>query len=126
MSQTSGGLYERFFEEVGKPVDLEAGPLICKDQPDVGRIAEAAAEHGIEIPSPYEGVVERELERLRVGRPPSYSPSGAKDPARCNPRTSDTTLTPWRAQRVQQAASQRKETSLSMRDLQLKANPSNA
>jgi hypothetical protein len=30
-------LYERFFEEVGKPVDLEA---------------EAAAEHGIEIPAP--------------------------------------------------------------------------
>jgi hypothetical protein len=25
MSQTSGGLYERFFEEVGKPVGLEAG-----------------------------------------------------------------------------------------------------
>ena len=25
MSQTSGGLYERFFEEVGKPVDLEVG-----------------------------------------------------------------------------------------------------
>ena len=25
MSKTSGGLYERFFEEVGKPVDLEAG-----------------------------------------------------------------------------------------------------
>jgi hypothetical protein len=25
MSQTSGGLYERFFEEVVKPVDLEAG-----------------------------------------------------------------------------------------------------
>jgi hypothetical protein len=25
MSQTSGGLYERFFEEVCKPVDLEAG-----------------------------------------------------------------------------------------------------
>jgi len=25
MSQTSGGLYERFFEEVGEPVDLEAG-----------------------------------------------------------------------------------------------------
>jgi hypothetical protein len=24
MSQTSGGLYESFFEEVGKPVDLEA------------------------------------------------------------------------------------------------------
>jgi hypothetical protein len=25
MSQTSGGIYERFFEEVGKPVDREAG-----------------------------------------------------------------------------------------------------
>jgi hypothetical protein len=25
MSQTSGGLYERFFEEVGKTVDLEVG-----------------------------------------------------------------------------------------------------
>jgi hypothetical protein len=45
-------LYKRFFEEVGKPVDLEAGALICKDQPDVGRIAEAAAEHGIEVAAP--------------------------------------------------------------------------
>ena len=52
LSQTPGGLYERFFEEVGKPVDLEAGPLICKDQPDAGRIAELAAEHGIEVPVP--------------------------------------------------------------------------
>ena len=52
LSQTPGGLYERFFEEVGKPVDLEAGPLICKDQPEVGRIAEPAAEHGIEMPVP--------------------------------------------------------------------------
>ena len=52
MSQTSGSLYERFFEEVGKPVDLEAGALICNDQPDVGTIAETAAEHGIEIPAP--------------------------------------------------------------------------
>jgi hypothetical protein len=52
MSQTSGGSCERFFAKVGKPVDLEAGLLICKDQPDVGRILEAAAEHGIEIPAP--------------------------------------------------------------------------
>ena len=52
MSQTSGGSCERFFAEVSKPVDLEAGPLICKDEPDVGRIAKAAAEHGIEIPAP--------------------------------------------------------------------------
>jgi hypothetical protein len=27
MSQTSGGLYARFFEEVGKPEDLEAGAV---------------------------------------------------------------------------------------------------
>jgi hypothetical protein len=52
MSQTSGGLYERFFVEVGKPVDLEAGALICEDQQDVGRIVETAAEDGIEIPAP--------------------------------------------------------------------------
>ena len=52
VSQASGGLYERFFEGVGKPVDLEAGPLICETQPNLGRIAEAAAEHGIEIPVP--------------------------------------------------------------------------
>jgi hypothetical protein len=34
MSQTSGGLYERFFEEVGKPMDLEAGggALLCLGQ----------------------------------------------------------------------------------------------
>jgi hypothetical protein len=46
----------------------------------VGRIAETAAEHGIEIPAPYQGLVERELERLRVGRLPSYSPLGRKGP----------------------------------------------
>ena len=80
MSQTSGGSCERFFAEVSKPVDLEAGPLICKDEPDVGRIVEAAAEQGIEIPAPWQGVVERELERLRVGRLPSYSPIGRKGP----------------------------------------------
>ena len=44
-TQTPGGLYEHFFEEVG-----EAGPLAFEDQPDVGRIVEVAAEHGIEIP----------------------------------------------------------------------------
>ena len=50
VTQTPGGLYERFFEEVGKAVDSEAGPLVFEDQPDVGRIVEMAAEHGIEIP----------------------------------------------------------------------------
>ena len=52
VSQTPGGLYERFFEEVGKPVDGEAGPFVCAHQPDVGRVVEVAAEYGIEIPVP--------------------------------------------------------------------------
>jgi quercetin dioxygenase-like cupin family protein len=52
MSQTPGGLYERFFEEVGKPMDGEAGLLSFEDQPYVERIVEIAAECGIEIPEP--------------------------------------------------------------------------
>jgi mannose-6-phosphate isomerase-like protein (cupin superfamily) len=52
VSQTPGGLYEHFFEEVGKPVDGDVGPLAFEEQPDVGRIVEVAAEHGIEIPVP--------------------------------------------------------------------------
>ncbi len=52
MSQTPGGLYERFFEEVGEAVDGEARPLVFKDQPNMRRIVEIAAEHGIEIPVP--------------------------------------------------------------------------
>ena len=50
VSQTPGGLYEHFFEEVGKPVDGEGGPRIFEDQPDVGRIVALAAQYGIEIP----------------------------------------------------------------------------
>jgi len=52
VTQTPGGLYECFFEEVGQAVDGEAGPLVLEDQPDVGRIVKVAAEHGIEIPPP--------------------------------------------------------------------------
>jgi hypothetical protein len=52
VTQTPGGLYERFFEEVGKPVDSEAGPLVFEKQQDMGRIVKVAAEYGIEIPPP--------------------------------------------------------------------------
>ena len=52
VSQTPGGLCEHFFEEVGKPVNDEGGPLVFEDQPDVGRIVEVAAKSGIEIPVP--------------------------------------------------------------------------
>ncbi len=52
VSQTPGGLYERFFEAVGKPVEGEARPLVLEDNADMGRIVEVGAEHGIEIPVP--------------------------------------------------------------------------
>ena len=48
--QTSGGSYELFFEGVGKPVDVDSGPLTLEDQLDVERIVKFAAQHGIEIP----------------------------------------------------------------------------
>jgi mannose-6-phosphate isomerase-like protein (cupin superfamily) len=52
ISQTPGGLYERFFEEVGQAVDEVAGTLFLEDQLHVGRIVKVAAEYGIEIPLP--------------------------------------------------------------------------
>ena len=55
MIQTPGGLYERFFEKVGKPSDGEAGPPVFEDHPDVAGIRATAAEHGLEIPQPDAG-----------------------------------------------------------------------
>ncbi len=52
LTQTPGGLFERFFEEVGKPVDGDSGPLVFEEQPEAGRIVALAAQHGIEIPPP--------------------------------------------------------------------------
>ena len=52
VTQTPGGLYEQFFEEVSKPADGEVGPLVFENQPDVGRIVKFAAKYGIEIPLP--------------------------------------------------------------------------
>ena len=48
-TQTPGGLYERFFEEVGKPMDVEAKPLHFEDQKGVERIVGIAAKYGIEL-----------------------------------------------------------------------------
>ena len=50
--QTPGGLYQRFFEEVGELVDGEAGSLFSEDQPNVTSIVAIAAKYGIEIPVP--------------------------------------------------------------------------
>ena len=52
LTHTPGGLYERFFAEVGNPVGEEGGRLAFDDQPEVGRIREVAAKYGIEIPPP--------------------------------------------------------------------------
>jgi hypothetical protein len=52
VSQTPGGLYERFFEEVGKPVTGEAVPLVLEDQPNLERIVAIGVQYGIEIPPP--------------------------------------------------------------------------
>ncbi len=50
MSQTPGGLYERFFEVVGELVDADVGPFVFEDQLAMRRIVEVAATYGIEIP----------------------------------------------------------------------------
>ncbi len=52
-TQTPGGLYERFFEEVGETVDGDdGGSPAFEDRSDARTISEVAAEHGIEIPQP--------------------------------------------------------------------------
>jgi mannose-6-phosphate isomerase-like protein (cupin superfamily) len=48
--QTPGGLYERFFEEVGKPADGDdAGPLVFGDRRVLTSVAATAANYGIEM-----------------------------------------------------------------------------
>jgi quercetin dioxygenase-like cupin family protein len=51
MTQTPGGLYERFFEEVGRPGEGEAGPGSFGERSDAESIVATAAKYGIEIPS---------------------------------------------------------------------------
>jgi mannose-6-phosphate isomerase-like protein (cupin superfamily) len=53
VTQTPGGLYERFFEEVGKEVDGGGERAIEEQQPEAKGIVKIAAEHGIEIPAPH-------------------------------------------------------------------------
>ena len=50
VSQTPGGLHERFFEEIGEPANDESR-LGSKGKADVGKIAAIAAGFGIEIPA---------------------------------------------------------------------------
>ncbi len=52
VSQTPGGLYERFFEEIGEEMKDRSTAPVSVDPPDMERIAKIAAEYGIEMPSP--------------------------------------------------------------------------
>ncbi|CAA9398776.1 hypothetical protein AVDCRST_MAG82-76 [uncultured Rubrobacteraceae bacterium] len=47
--QTPGGLHERFFEELGEPVEDQAAPSITESAPGGEKITATAAKYGIEI-----------------------------------------------------------------------------
>ena len=49
VSQTPGGMHERFFEEIGEPAMDNSRPSVPADQPDMERIIAIATEYGIEI-----------------------------------------------------------------------------
>ena len=55
VSQTPGGLHERFFEELGEEAWDKTNPPAPVGPPDVEKVGATAAEYGIEIPSPPEG-----------------------------------------------------------------------
>jgi quercetin dioxygenase-like cupin family protein len=50
VSQTPGGLYEQFFEEIGEERKDRTTAPVSENPPDMERIAKTAAEYGIEIP----------------------------------------------------------------------------
>ena len=50
--QTPGGLYERFFEEVGAPSDGGSASLAEEDRLDLETIVDIGAECGIEMAPP--------------------------------------------------------------------------
>lgn len=52
VSQTPGGAYEGFVEEVGEPAIGEATPPATEEPPNVERLAAMGAEYGLEIASP--------------------------------------------------------------------------
>jgi hypothetical protein len=52
VSQTPGGLHERFFEEIGQEAQDKFKPTAHEGQLDAERIVTIAATYGIEIPPP--------------------------------------------------------------------------
>jgi mannose-6-phosphate isomerase-like protein (cupin superfamily) len=54
VGQIPGGALQAFFEEVGEEAIEKDSPSVMDGPPDVERIVEIAARHGIEIPPPPE------------------------------------------------------------------------
>ncbi len=52
VSQTSAGLHERFFEGSGQETKDTSAPPAPEEPPDMERIANIAAEYGMEMLSP--------------------------------------------------------------------------
>jgi mannose-6-phosphate isomerase-like protein (cupin superfamily) len=52
MSQTPGGLHERFFEELGEEAQGLTAPPAPETPPDIRSIVKSAAKYGIEMPPP--------------------------------------------------------------------------
>jgi quercetin dioxygenase-like cupin family protein len=52
LSQTPGGMHERFFEEIGEPAEDNSRTLVPVDQKHMEKIIAIATEYGIEIPPP--------------------------------------------------------------------------
>ena len=49
VSQTPGGLHERFFEELGKPAEDPSAPPTTENRPGAAKITATATKYGIEI-----------------------------------------------------------------------------
>ena len=52
ISQTPGGLHERFFEEIGEPAIDRTEPSVSEGPQEMRRIIASAVTYGIEIPPP--------------------------------------------------------------------------
>ena len=52
VSQTPGGLHERFFDEIGEEPKYASPPTVSEDPPELESVAKIAAEYGIEMSPP--------------------------------------------------------------------------
>ena len=62
-SQTPGGIYEGFVEEVGEPATGEVVPPAVEEVPDAERLIIIGAEYGIEVELPSSGEAKEVIEQ---------------------------------------------------------------